>query len=289
MQKLIYKNYKGQELAFGVSRPFILESIGSIADVSTNISTSSDVEEGVSIDSVNIKEKILPLNLAIRASSKEDLDKKRAMLSALFNPKFKSEIIYTNNALTRKIEGVVQDITFQPAIGFSQKFLVQIFCSNPFWKDIYTTKTEIALWQGDFEFELEIPNDGDGIELGHRVSNLICNVNNCGDVQCGMKIQFRALASVVNPSLFNINTREFIKINKKLEAGDLLEVTTEFSNKRIEIIKNNGVRENVFNWLDLDSEFLQLKVGDNLFRYDAEKGIDNLEVAIYYTPLYLGI
>ncbi len=93
----------------------------------------------------------------------------------------------------------------------------------------------MALWVGDFEFPLEIPSEG--IEMGHRVSNLIVNINNTGAVPCGMRIQFKALATVVNPSLFNVNTREFIKINRTLSAGDVLEVTTEFSNKRIELVK----------------------------------------------------
>ncbi|WP_219670879.1 phage distal tail protein, partial [Clostridioides difficile] len=114
-------------------------------------------------------------------------------------------------------------------------------------------KEEVALWVGDFEFTLEISNEG--IEMGHRVSNLICNVVNNGDVECGMKIQFKALATVDNPSLFNVNTREYIKINRTLEAGDLLEITTEFANKRIELVKSNYERINVFNWIDLDSEF----------------------------------
>ena len=287
MQKLIYKNSKGQEVTLSNSRPFLLETIDNYANINTNISYSNNVNDGVSIDSISIKEKVLPVTGAIVAKDKEDLDRKRAYLSALFNPKFESQLIYTNNALTRKVECVVQDITFQQPIKFMQRFLVQFVCPNPFWMDLYSKKEEVALWQGDFEFMLEIPEEG--IEMGHRVSNLICNVYNAGDVECGMKIQFRALATVRNPSLFNINSREFIKINQILEAGDVLEVTTEFTNKRIELVRSNGSRENVFNWIDLDSEFLQLTVGDNLFRYDAESGIDNLEVSIYYTPLYLGV
>lgn len=287
MQKLIYKNSKGQEVTLSNSRPFLLETIDNYANINTNISYSNNVNDGVSIDSISIKEKVLPVTGAIVAKDKEELDRKRAYLSALFNPKFQSQLIYTNNALTRTVNCIVQDITFQQPIKFMQRFLVQFVCPNPFWMDLHSKKEEVALWQGDFEFMLEIPEEG--IEMGHRVSNLICNVYNGGDVECGMKIQFRALATVRNPSLFNINSREFIKINQTLEAGDVLEVTTEFTNKRIELVRSNGSRENVFNWIDLDSEFLQLTVGDNLFRYDAESGIDNLEVSIYYTPLYLGV
>lgn len=288
MQKLIYKNIKGQELMLSKSRPFLLESIDNYSNINTSIGYSDNTLDGVSIDNVNIKEKILPITGAIIAKSKEDLDKKRAYLSSLFNPKFESTLIYTNNAFTRKISGVVQDLSFQAPVAFMQKFLVQILCPSPFWEDLYPKKEEVALWQGDFEFELEIPEDV-GIEMGHRVSNLICNVCNSGDVPCGMKIQFRALATTSNPSLFNVNTREFIKINQTLETGDVLEINTEFANKRIELIKSNGIRNNVFNWIDLDSEFLQLDVGDNIFRYDAETGLDNLELSIYYTPLYLGV
>src|SRR5665648_504005 len=43
-----------------------------------------------------------------------------------------------------------------------------------------------------------------------------------------------------------------------------------------------------YNYIDLGSTFLQLDVGDNLMRYDADTGIDNLEVSIYFTPQYLG-
>ena len=288
MQKLVYRNNIGQELILSNSRPFILESVENTASTGANISTSHSAgQDGITIDSVNIKEKLLPVTGGIVGQDKIDLDKKREYISSIFNPKHKGVLIYTNNTVTRKIQCRVQDITFQSNVGLMQKFLIQFLCALPFWSEQYEKKEEVALWVGDFEFPLEIPDEG--IEMGHRVSNLIVNINNYGAVECGMRIQFKALATVTSPSLFNVNTREFIKVNRTLKAGDVLEITTEFANKRIEMIKSNGTRENVFNWLDLDSTFLQLNVGDNLFRYDAENGIDNLEVAIYYSPLYLGV
>lgn len=55
------------------------------------------------------------------------------------------------------------------------------------------------------------------------------------------------------------------------------------------MLRNGGVKTNVFNYIDLDSTFLQLAPGDNLLRYDAESGIENLDVAIYYRPQYVGV
>ncbi|APH22973.1 phage tail family protein [Clostridium botulinum] len=288
MQKLNIINSNGKELILSSSKPFIFISIGNNANNSANIYSSSGAgQDGISIDAITLKERLLPIVGGILGESKEDLHRKRAFLSSFFNPRDKLSITYKDDAKTRKIFGIVQDITFNDVVGVTQEFLVQVLCPNPYWRELEEYKTTIALWEGDFEFPLEI--QAEGIEMGHRVSNLICNIANKGDVKCGMRIQFKALATVVNPSLFNINTREFIKINRSLNAGDVLEVTTEINNKRIELIKSNGTKENVFYWLDLESDFVQLDKGDNLFRYDAEKGIDNLEVAIYHTPLYLGV
>ena len=117
---------------------------------------------------------------------------------------------------------------------------------------------------------------------------MIVNVLNKGDVATGMRIQFKALATVENPSLFNVNTRDYFKINKIMEAGEVITVNTHFQNKKVELNKN-GVISNAFNWIDFQSTFLQLDPGDNLFRYDADEGLGNLEVSIYFNPQYLGV
>ena len=44
-----------------------------------------------------------------------------------------------------------------------------------------------------------------------------------------------------------------------------------------------------FRYLDVDSSYLQLAVGDNLFRYSADTNAENLEVSIYHNNLYLGV
>ena len=69
-----------------------------------------------------------------------------------------------------------------------QKFLIQLYYPDQYWKDIQETKEEIALWLGNFEYSLKILPEG--ILIGHRVSNLIVNVNNLGDVKCGMIVGF---------------------------------------------------------------------------------------------------
>ncbi len=127
-----------------------------------------------------------------------------------------------------------------------------------------------------------------GIIMGLREPSLIVNALNTGNVESGMIIEFKALGTLTNPSILNVETQEFFKVNKSMVAGEVITVNTNIGAKKV-IDNLNGVETNILNLIDLDSTFLQLRVGDNLLRYDADTNLDNLEVNIYYNPFYLGV
>ena len=102
-----------------------------------------------------------------------------------------------------------------------------------------------------------------------------------------MKIEFIANGALKNPSLFNVNTREYIKVNKEMTAGEKIIINTNYGQKKIQSTFD-GETIDILNYLDLSSTFLQLSIGDNLFRYDADSNLNNLQVNIYYNPKYLG-
>lgn len=54
-------------------------------------------------------------------------------------------------------------------------------------------------------------------------------------------------------------------------------------------LQRDGVTSDAFRYLDVDSTYFQLSVGDNLYRYSAEENLENLEVSIYHDDLYLGV
>ncbi|AWZ48460.1 phage tail family protein [Clostridiaceae bacterium 14S0207] len=289
MQKIIFKNQRGQSITLGNTRPFILTKIENTGSPKTTIlSSKAPGQDGKSYHGSLLEERILPLTGGIVGTDIEDMYRKRQKLCSIFNPKVQGKLIYINNAGEHSIDVVVEDSpSFKNQVANIQEFLIQLYCPNPYWMDLKESKEEIALWVGDFHFPLIISPDG--IIMGHRISNLIVNAYNKGDVECGMRIEFKALATVVNPSLYNVYTQKYIKVKRTLQAGDKLIINTSFGNKRVEMVKSNGTKVNVFNYIDLASEFLQLAVGDNLLRYDAEKGLDNLEMALYYKPLYIGV
>ncbi len=287
MQKVIYINDFGQSIELSNSGPFKLKKFDQGVPKTTMISTKSPNQDGKTHHETLLEERTPQIEGIIEGINYEDLFNKRASLFKIFNPKIKGYLIYTNDAGTHKIKCSVQDgPSIKDKVEFVQEFLIQFYCPDPYYKEQFETKEELALWQGDFQFEFEITESG--IELGHRVSTLIVNANNTGDIPCGMRIEFTALATVVNPSILNVYTQEFIKVKRTMIAGDRLVINTEFGNKKVEMI-HNGVSTNVFNYIDLSSTFLQLDIGDNLLRYNAESGIDNLEASIYFTPKYVGV
>ena len=289
-EKVIYENDKGQRIEIAYSFPYFLQSINGTDGTNANITKVKGVgQDGTTITDVNLSDRELQIVGAIKGNSKGEIARYRAKLLQVFNPKTQGWLQYEYGDIKRRIRCQVENAPVFSKKNKSykqQEFLVNLICPNPFWQDIVETKEEVAIWRPAFEFPLEIVEEG--IEMGYREPSLIVNVFNSGDVACGMKIQFKALATVENPSLFNVNTREYFRVNKVMSAGEIITVTTHFQNKRVEL-NQNGVMSNAFNWIDLGSTFMQLEPGDNLLRYDADDGIDNLEVSIWHTPQYLGV
>lgn len=287
MRKIKYINSLGEELLFGNSAPFILQKFEESQGVN-NYNFKGVGQDGETYLGTTLDPKDVNLTVAIIAKTTALYNQYKEKLYRVFNPKLgPGYLVYNDYLKERKIKCIPEKIPFLKDAIKSGTGLINLTAYEPFWMDLQESRDEIALWVGDFEFDLVIPEDT-GIDIGHREPSLIVNCLNDGDVETGIRIDFKALATLTNPSLFNVNTREFIKIKKTLAAGEVISVSTYFGNKRI-ISRLNGVETNAFYTIDEDSTFLQLDKGDNLFRYDADSGIDNLEVTIYHYNNYLGV
>jgi hypothetical protein len=288
LQKLTYTNSLGVELSIARSAPFLIQSFDTTENV--NIYRAKGVlQDGDTYLGNSLDVRDIAIGVVLLSDTKEQLIGLRKQVTKAFNPKLgEGYLTYTDEVKSIKIRCIPSKIPFYEnnEDGIWQSALIHLTANNPYWRDLIEIKTEIALWVGSFEFPLELV-DG-GIEMGFRQPTLIVNVDNTGDTECGLTAQFTALATLTNPSILNINTGKYIKILKTMVAGEVVTVTTDYGNKKV-TSSLNGVTLNAFNFIDLDSTFLQLDVGDNLFRYNAETGIENLVVAIYYLPSYLEV
>lgn len=217
-----------------------------------------------------------------------DIENERDKLLSFFNFKNTGTLVIDYSKRKKSIQYNISDFKSKiDNVNDKLNFEVELLCTEPYLRDVAESKLDIALWRGAFRFPLRCTTKNK-IIMGVKEPSLIANINNTGDVETGMIIEFRALGTVKNPSLFNINTREFIKVNSTMSAGEIIRINSNISHKSI-VKEIDGIQNKIMNLLDIDSTFLQLSVGDNLFRYDADDGFDFMEVSIYFNPSYLGV
>ena len=219
----------------------------------------------------------------------DELKSNKEVLNRLVNPLHTIDaIVQEKYKLTFKPDySVKYSVSYEENNEVLCKFLIQGTCADP----MFTTKDKqsalIASIIPKFRFPLVIPQ-GTGILMGLREPSLLATLNNGGDIDTGMLITFSCTSTVTNPSLLNVDTREFIKINKTISAGEQISISTVTGEKYIKgIIKDEEF--NYFKYMDFDSTWLQLHIGENVLKYDADENVDGLEVLISFMPKYLEV
>lgn len=286
--KVTFINAKNESTDF-YYKPFVINSVEGLSEMESDDYTYSGYrQDGEVYVSAALRSRKIDVQFTIMASSVEELLKKRQSITQILNPKLGvGELIYTYQGVTRKIYCAVSKLLIDVKSKRTySKAQLTLTAYDPYFYDLLPTKISVATWHNALKFPLTIPRQG--MIFGYKEPSLIANIINEGDIECGLTIEFIAKGTVKNPSLLNINTQEFIKVNRTMTAGEKIIISTGYNEKRITSIID-GQSTNIMNHLDLESTFLQLTVGDNLFRYDAEQNLSNLEVNIYYTQRYLGV
>lgn len=299
-EKLTYINEQGESISFSPASSFHvnMKDVSGLSDIRNAIySINSMGQDGDTYIGNRIESRDIEIVGHIRERDKALIQRMRRRLNYVLNPQISAVLIYEFGDFKRVINCTVDNAPVFKRKPIYEQFTIQLLCLNPFWREENEIRDDIATWIGLFEFPVRAEDDKpDGLEIpmegtwqtGYREPSLIVNVNNHGDVRAGLRVEFRAMGIVENPFLLNVNTREFIKVNMTLAAGDVLTVTTGYGQKSV-TLRRRGITTNAFRYLDVDSSYLQLEVGDNLFRYDAASNLANLEVSLYHNNYYLGV
>ena len=287
--EFICDNEKGERIKFGNMAPFWLVSVnglGSDFNVYTSKNSGQDGENynGSDAQKRNI---VLTLELSLR-----DYEEQMKKLYHFF-PKDKSGTLICCGSELRKIRYYVEKVepeseTFLPA-GSSpyetKNVTVSLVCPDPKFYAFDDQLTQLAVWKGGIRFPLCIKNP---FKTTCKINTLIGNVQNDSTVEMGLTVTFRASGTVVNPSLYDVNRQLLMKIHKTMGSGDVIVITTGDGNKRVKLI-SGGVSTNINNLMQYPPKWLKACPGDNLLRYNADSGIDNLSVSILSTQAYWGV
>ena len=247
---------------------------------------------GVSITSTSLKERSITVTGWIIADTEEEMDERKQFLNRYFDPRYEIDVMYKGYFLRFVPDNTVKYGTSEKENNDTiVQFQIKGTCADPLFSEINGSKETIAATIATFHFPLIMSTNlyERGIVFGYRQPSLTAKVTNKGAVEVGMKIVFKAIGELTNPRLIDVDTREFVAIEKSMVAGEEIVINTNVGEKSIQGKIGNEDYSNYFMYKDLDSTWLQLRLGDNLFRYDADSGLDNLEVYLYFYNKYLEV
>jgi len=281
---LTYTNQNGESVTLNQIKPFFLSKLDGVGTVRQSISTfHAPEQDGAFYISSTLDMRNITIEGTILADNIDQSFEYRKQLLKIFTPKLRGTLVYRG----RQISCIVEEAGF--AVGTVSRapgFFISLLCPSPFFETLEEVRAELASWQENFSFPLEITPPG--IEFGIRQPSQIITIDNIGDVASGCEVVFKALGAVSNPSLADIGSGAFIKINEAMQNGEEIHVFTQFAGKRVTRIIGT-TETNAFPLLDVGSTFLQIAAGRNTLRYDADSNMDLLEVTVLYRPQFLGV
>lgn len=286
------KSESGEKREFGITKIEGLES--SDLEIST---TDNALVDGSTVDGKRIKKRPVHIEATLRDDRNNEANRQRII--KFFNPKYSGKLTVNHSGITRNIEYELEGWNFVAKNNvFNQlAIVVDLMCPDPFMKNVDNFGKNMADFSPHIAFpwmvvkeKVIVPEPYKGLTLpgqitGYRTLTKDVYLPNDGDVPTGLQIQFIAeRGPATNPKITLVGTGEFIRVKVEMQKGDVLLIDT---NKRHQVIELNG--QNVYQKIDRLSSPFELAVGQNYLEYDADENYTNLDVRLYYTPLYLGV
>ena len=168
--------------------------------------------------------------------------------------------------------------------GYLTLTLLLVF-NNPYWKSTDDYGKNIAGLEGMIAFPYLCNANDDtmpkGTTGGRFTFDQSVTITNTGDIDTEARISVQSNGEVINPRI-EINGHS-VRMLDTMQQGDTLELDFAAHPPRI---TKNGI--NYIGHADRTSDFcnMQLRIGENTIKYDADNGSANMAVNVYYNNLY---
>lgn len=224
-------------------------------------------------------------NIVITLVPRSSPEKCRLKIYSVFKVKRYIKMYFTTGAREVYIEGYVENIDGD-LFENPQKLQISIICPFSYFRNVKDSVISFATIVDSFEFPFSIEEEG--IIFSDATALIEKSLINDGDDDSGLIIELEAIASVVEPTIYNKTTRESFSLRFEMQAGDKITINSHGGQKSITLLRD-GVETNIINHIYLGSKWPKLIVGDNVFTYTCAYGIDNLYVTVKTNSLYGGL
>lgn len=302
IKSITVTNYLGDSIKFDLARPelsgFAIMSVEGLGPGKSNINTTEvSTNDGGVFNSARLSSRNIVLSMVMW---QDDIEAARHQTYKYFPIKKKVTLLFETDNRVAEIDGYVE--ANEPRIFSSIEYTdISIICPDPFFRAAGADGTNITLFHDvDPLFEFPFCNDSLTDSLIEMSSVKHTNeqvVIYKGDSEIGLTFVMYFLGEVTNITLYNLSTREVMKIDTdKLEsltgspikAGDEITICTVKGKKSVTLIRD-GEAINILNCLSKNSQWFKLVKGDNIFAYASETGIDNMQLRLENGVIYEGV
>ena len=247
------------------------------------------VQDGSDAEDALLNNRVISLEATIRTRNREKLYELRRRIYRIINPKTYNKttgkrgellIYYTNDFKKYRIYARVEDAAdFNQRKNNHDKITISFLCVDPYWLDESDMLLDIKSVRGGLKFPLVLPSTFANVSF-YKI------VNNIGDVETPVEIEYQGPAT--NPTVTNETTGEYIKVNMEIDEKEKLVINTAEGYETVNLITPNGIKD-VYNKIDLNSQFFKLIIGENLIKYSSDVEGAKDRVSIKYTNRYIGV
>ncbi|MCM3783666.1 phage tail family protein [Neobacillus mesonae] len=285
-KQLKFTNSRRESITFNDSNSsFFMRDITGLGDVDADIQTQqAPYQDGTTFIDAILGMRTISFEVWIVGANDTDVSQKRARLAQVLNPKNGEGLIeYQYGDVVRVINAVAEHVPtfgagFENRGKYHQRALIDLICPNPYWRSANISEEPAfePLFQFPFEGEFQM-----GFQRDQRI------ILNDGDAPAPIQVEF--FGPALNPKIVNNTTGEYIRVRQQLQEGERMMIDTSDNNKSVYFVDSNGVERNVFNWIDLNSTFFKLEIGENEIEYTADDDIQGAVVNISYDKLYTAV
>lgn len=274
MFEAIFENDNGKKFVFGINGGnFFGMNIGDAVDITLGTSQGfSQIGETVETMSAGGR------TIDVTGKLLGNIVERKNALRNVCAPFSTGRLVFQG---THYIRVYVKSPPSFSAVKNNGLFKMQFYAPFPYFSTFGESHNLIGGIIADFRLPV---NYSKPHRFGTRSSDRYTNIVNSGEIRVPFKLVMRSEGVSTNPTVSNLQTFGFLRINGTLNSGEYITVYRDNSNVlRAELTQGNLVTD-VIDWLDDESSLFELEPGDNLISASDDQGGVSLVISFSFNP-----
>ena len=271
-----YVNANGEALVFDYANGYLINKPNGIDTLQVKLSQTQGIDHGFStVQSATVQPR--PVTISGRIVVNDGGARKDALMS-IVRPDIPGKLYADDYFLDVYVTATP---TVEARSNFAH-FQFSVSAAYPYWQKANKVKQALFGVQKMFKFPWNMSRT---YQFGQLMKTQFMSIINNGQIPVPFTATFTATDTVENPKITNVQTGDFLLLNKTLVAGETVVVENTHDRTYVTSSEDGSIR----GALDLDSTLFRLAVGDNVLKPEADSGLSYLDVQITFAPERPGV